>query len=291
MPDDYTGGASGPLPAPLRERLMTTPAPPPVEGSSTLYGVDWEQFKTTEATLAPLGKGVKLSHFNGVLEIMSPIGPRHEDVKSTLGLLLEAYIREKGIRFYVCGGFTLASPKTASGTPDASYAIGTRKKIPDIVIEVIITSGRLDKTETYRPQQVPEVWFWKKGQITLFHSEEQGYIQREHSVFFPALELSVLQRYLDFADSVRRCGRVCRGHPPGRPVGWSWQYRRSACPECALVPKSKYAIPCTVAVGVGFVALRVARFPGCISCRSDVYFCTCAPGQCLHSRYRVAFCR
>ncbi|BAC88763.1 Uma2 family endonuclease [Gloeobacter violaceus] len=179
---------------------MTTPAPPLVEGISTLHGVDWEQFKTIEAALAHLGKGVKLSYFNGVLEIMSPIGPRHEDVKSTLGLLLEAYMREKGIRFYVCGGFTLESPKTASGTPDESYAIGTRKKIPDIVIEVIITSGRLHKTEIYRPKQVPEVWFWKKGQITLFHLEEQGYVQRERSVFFPDLELLMLQRYLDLAD-------------------------------------------------------------------------------------------
>lgn len=69
---------------------------------------------------------------------MSPVGVEHENRKRTLGLLLEAYMREKGIRFYGCGGFTIESLETASGTPDESYAIGTQKEVPDIVIEVII---------------------------------------------------------------------------------------------------------------------------------------------------------
>lgn len=131
---------------------------PLVEGISTLYGLNWEQFKTIEATLEQ-SQGVKLSYLRGVLEIMSPVGVEHENRKRTLGLLLEAYMREKDIRFYSCGGFTIESPETASGTPDESYAIGTQKEVPDIVIEVIITSGRLDKKELYEPKQVPEVWF------------------------------------------------------------------------------------------------------------------------------------
>ncbi len=172
---------------------------PLVEGVSTLYGISWEQFKAIDAALGE-SKGVKLSYLHGMLEIMSPIGPEDESVKSTLGLLLEAYMREKSIRFYRCGGFTIESPKTTSGTPDESYAIGTQKKIPDIVIEVIITSGRLDKKELYKPKQVPEVWFWKKGQITLFHLEGQEYEPRERSEFLPDLDLSVLRRYLDYSD-------------------------------------------------------------------------------------------
>lgn len=180
---------------------MTTPTKqqPLVEGVSTLYGITWEQFKTIEATLEE-GKGVKLSYLEGMLEIMSPIGSEHESVKSTMGILLEAYMREKGIRFYRCGGFTIESPKTASGTPDESYSIGTQKKIPDIVIEVIITSGRLDKKEIYRPKQVPEVWFWRKGEIILFQLGENGYEQKERSQFLPDLDLSVLKRYLDYSD-------------------------------------------------------------------------------------------
>lgn len=172
---------------------------PLVEGVSTLYGISWEQFKAIDAALGE-SKGIKLSYLHGMLEIMSPIGPEHESVKSTIGVLLEAYMREKGIRFYTRGGFTIESPRTASGIPDESYCIGTQKKFPDIIIEVIITSGRLDKKEIYKPKQIPEVWFWKKGQLTLFHLENQEYEQRERSEFLPDLDLSELRRYLDYSD-------------------------------------------------------------------------------------------
>jgi len=184
---------------------MTTPATKQsahetlVEGVSTLYNISWEKFKAIEATLDG-NKGVRLAYLNGILEIMSPVGSEHESVKSTLGLLLEAYMREKGIRFYVRGGFTIESPETASGTPDESYNIGTIKENPDIVIEVIITSGRLDKKKLYRPKNIPEVWFWKKALITIFHLGEGGYEQRERSAFFPDLDLSVLQGYLEYED-------------------------------------------------------------------------------------------
>ena len=171
----------------------------PIEEIVTLYNLSWEEFKSIDAIL-DRRKGIKLSFLNGILEIMSPIGAEHERLKSTLGLLLETYMREKRIRFYRCGGFTLESPKKASGTPDESYAIGTQKEIPDLVIEVIITSGKLDKKELYRPQQVPEVWFWKKGEIIIFHLGEQGYQQRERSEFFPDLDISVLKKYVNYPD-------------------------------------------------------------------------------------------
>lgn len=122
---------------------------------------------------------------------------------NSLKRFLEAYMREKGIRFYGCGGFTIESPKTASGTPDESDLTPSalkRKSPTDIVIEVIITSGRLDQKELYRPKKVPEVWFWRKGEITLFHLGEQGYEPRNRSEFFPDLDLSVLKRYLDYDD-------------------------------------------------------------------------------------------
>ena len=122
---------------------------------------------------------------------------------NSLKRFLEAYMREKGIRFYGCGGFTIESPETASGTPDESDLTPSalkRKSPTDIVIEVIITSGRLDQKELYRPKKVPEVWFWRKGKITLFHLGEQGYEPRNRSEFFPDLDLSVLKRYLDYDD-------------------------------------------------------------------------------------------
>ncbi len=44
--------------------------------------------------------------------------------------------------------------------------------MPDIVIEVIITSGSINKLEVYKPQNIPEVWFWKSSQLQVFHLKD-----------------------------------------------------------------------------------------------------------------------
>lgn len=54
-----------------------------------LYDVSWEQLEQLDVTLA--GTGARLTYLDGVLEIMSPLSDDHEDAKSTLSLLLEAY--------------------------------------------------------------------------------------------------------------------------------------------------------------------------------------------------------
>jgi hypothetical protein len=48
----------------------------------TLLGVSWDKFKAIEAPLENNRK-VKLTYSAGVLEIMSPIGGKHEYVKRT----------------------------------------------------------------------------------------------------------------------------------------------------------------------------------------------------------------
>ncbi len=178
----------------------------------TLPNITWEQFKEIESQLED-NRAVRLTYLKGVLEIVSPIGEKHEDVKSTLGLLLEAYMREKDIRFYVRGGFTLESPGYASGTPDESYSIGSRQDTPDIVIEIIVTSGTLDRRELYKPKQVPEVWFWRSDQLKIFHLESGEYAEVSCSTFFPDLDPVLLLRYLkmpDQYDAVKEFVQVIR---------------------------------------------------------------------------------
>lgn len=135
-------------------------SPPKEEKLVTLHGINWGRFKTIEAQLTH-NREVRLTYLAGVMEIMSPIGDEHEYIKSTLGLLLQAYARVKGIRAYRRGGFTLEAPSYASGTPDESCCIATNKAVPDIVIEVIVTSGTINRRELYKPKEAPEVWSGK----------------------------------------------------------------------------------------------------------------------------------
>ncbi|HLO85149.1 MAG TPA: Uma2 family endonuclease [Nostocaceae cyanobacterium] len=173
---------------------------PQTENLVTISGVSWQQFKIIAAQLED-NREVRLTYLAGVMEIMSPIGDKHEYVKTTLGYLLEAYMREKGIRFYGRGGFTLEEPGYASGTPDESYCMGTNKETPDIVIEVIVTSGTINRKELYKPKRIPEVWFWKSNQIKIFRlNENLEYEEVKRSSFFPDLDIDLLLRYLAIPD-------------------------------------------------------------------------------------------
>ena len=47
--------------------------------------------------------------------------------------------------------------------------MGTDKNVPDLVIEVVVTSGGINKLEVYRRLQVPEVWFWENEEFSVYH--------------------------------------------------------------------------------------------------------------------------
>ena len=182
---------------PLLEKPESQPTVPSLV---TLHGISWEKFKVISAQLED-NREAKLTYLAGVLEIMSPIGDRHEYVKTTMGYLLEAYMRELGIRFYGRGGFTLEAPGYASGTPDESYCIGSNKETPDIVIEIIVTSGTINRQELYKPKRIPEVWFWKSDQMRIFRLNEAGeYEEVSRSGFFPDLDKTLLLRYIAHPD-------------------------------------------------------------------------------------------
>ena len=60
-------------------------------------------------------------------------------------------MRASGIRFYGKGGPTLGNRELGGRKePDDSYDIGAPKTVPDIAIEVVITSGGIDTLEFYK---------------------------------------------------------------------------------------------------------------------------------------------
>jgi Uma2 family endonuclease len=56
---------------------------------------------------------------------------------------------------------------------DECYGIGEAKNIPDLAIEVTVTSGSIDKLEIYRRLGVSEVWFWESSRLKLYHKREE----------------------------------------------------------------------------------------------------------------------
>jgi Uma2 family endonuclease len=158
---------------------------------SLIEGIGWEKFEAIESVFADVA-GIRVAYLDGVLEFM-PISDEHEEIKSTLGCLLEVYLRAKGIRYYVRGGPSLGGRGDAARRqPDESYNIGTKKDRADIAIEVVLTSGGLDKLECYKRFGIPEVWFWQDGSLRLYALRAGQYHQIFVSQFLPELDLEQL---------------------------------------------------------------------------------------------------
>jgi Uma2 family endonuclease len=163
-----------------------------------LTGISWFQFAAIEATFADI-EGVRFAYLDGILEIMT-LSQEHEDTKSTIGLLLEAYLRESEIRFYKRGSATLGN-KQLNGRkePDESYNLITKKAVPDLVIEVILTSGSIDLLQLYQRIGIPEVWLWEDGILGIYHLN-QNYQKVERSKLFPDLNMDIMSKYIIYHD-------------------------------------------------------------------------------------------
>jgi Uma2 family endonuclease len=161
----------------------------------TTTGVNWEQY---EKLLEKLGDSLcyRVTYLEGTLEIMSP-SRRHERNKTNIGMFLEAYFQETRIPFWGLGSTTFRKEEKQGGTePDESYCIGTEKEFPDLAIEVVVTSGGIDKLAVYKKLGVREVWFWQNHQFSLYHLRGDEYEQVAASELLPALDLELLSQYL-----------------------------------------------------------------------------------------------
>ena len=163
-------------------------------------GVSWQNY---ESLLDRLGDsaGVRVTYLDGVLEIVSP-SRRHESGKTRIGTLLEIYFLETETAYFPLGSTTLRSAMIQSGAePDESYCIGAEKALPDLAIEVIATSGGVNKLAVYGRLGIPEIWFWQDNGLSLYHLREQapvqfrqtyGYEPVNRSELFPNLDMALL---------------------------------------------------------------------------------------------------
>jgi len=172
---------------------------PKPKAAKTIHNLTWEQLEELDHSLEDLA-GVKLAYLDGTAEIM-PIGREHEDFKSTIARLIEAYMDAKDIRFYKRGGPSLGDKELgARNEPDESYNLDTLKPYPDLAIEVVVTSGGINKLEGYRRMGVREVWRWEDGLLGIHHLRDNGYEKSSRSELLPNLPIDLFCRYITYYD-------------------------------------------------------------------------------------------
>jgi len=167
------------------------------------HGVPWTHY---EAQLALRGDHSvpRLAYLEGAMELMSP-SKEHERIKSYLGRLTEAYALERGIDLSPYGAWTLKNPQASGGLePDECYLIGDQQRdLPDLAIEVVWTSGGIDKLEIYRRLGVPEVWVWTASRLSVHVLRGGRYEIAAQSALFPDLDVTGLSSYLEYPTVTR----------------------------------------------------------------------------------------
>jgi Uma2 family endonuclease len=182
--------------------MNAAPAPSDPSGSQrveerfVMHGVPWHIYVSLRDSLDGESSKLRLTYLQGELELMSP-SSEHEESKSLIGGLLEAWCIDQGIELFVRGSTTLREERAQRGLEaDESYSVGERRTIPDLAIEVVYSSFRVDKLETYRGLGVPEVWIFRDGRIEVHLLGEDRYQLAERSGLFPALDLDLLARHV-----------------------------------------------------------------------------------------------
>jgi Uma2 family endonuclease len=168
-------------------------------------GLTWREFKVVEQLLDH--PGYRLSFLDGVLEIRRMPGEEHETIKKRIAALLELYLLMAGFDFTPTGSMTLESQSVAvKREADESYKLAPGRIRPDLVIEVVFTSGGINKLAAYQRLSIPEVWFWDDGVLEIYHlrSEEDGvhYERISSSEEVKGIDLGLLLRCINIVNHV-----------------------------------------------------------------------------------------
>jgi Uma2 family endonuclease len=164
-----------------------------------LYGVTWADYLRL-LEIRGERSVPRITYLEGTLEIMSP-SLTHEEITSYIGCLVEVWCLERGVEFTPCGSLTLKNKREERGVEaDECYFFGSEpraKRRPDLAIEVIWTSGGIDKLDVYRKLGVREVWYWERGRIHVYVRRGVSYEPVTASEALPGIDLDQLVSFLD----------------------------------------------------------------------------------------------
>lgn len=161
-----------------------------------LRGLDWAGYQSLIAMRGDR-RSPRIAYLDGVAELMAP-SRNHDGIKSVLGCLVEAYCTEREIAWTPYGSWLVDDESEEAGLePDECYIFGPDPKavaLPELAIEVVWTSGGINKLEIYRRLGIGEVWFWKDDTIQVFRLGPDGYLQHAESGCLPGIDLALLCR-------------------------------------------------------------------------------------------------
>ncbi len=173
-----------------------------------LHKASWETYESLLADYHDQA-GPRLAYDNGVLEIKMP-SINHEISNRTLAQLVEILVEESDLDLLRMGSTTFLRKDLLKGVePDSCFYIQHAEKVrgkdkidllndppPDLVIEVDVTSGSLNKFPIFAALQIPEIWRCKGEHVTIYKLEGEDYWEAERSLALPILTDEMATRFL-----------------------------------------------------------------------------------------------
>ena len=180
-------------------------APPRKESPLLFEGLTWREFKAVEQLLDR--PGYRLSFLDGVLEIKLMPGEPHETVKKRIAALVELYLLMAGFDFTPTGSMTLESETgKVKREADKSYKLAPGRRLPDLAIEVVFSSGGINQLEAYKRLKIKEVWFWEDGLLEVYHLRGEAntlyYEKVSSSEEVKGIDLDLLLRCINMVNHV-----------------------------------------------------------------------------------------
>jgi Uma2 family endonuclease len=162
----------------------------------TITGTTWEDYQSFNSEEY---SGYRVSYFQGEIIIVSP-GLNHEIIASVIDRLILAYCDRYDLLEFPFRQTRLEVANRAGREPDIAYSFQTRKAQPDLVVEVIFSSGNLDELKaSYQDIGIPELWIWKKNQITFYLLVNDEYRETKFSKILPKIEADRLIKFINRA--------------------------------------------------------------------------------------------
>lgn len=191
--------------------MSTILTKPIAENVILLNNVSWVTFNLL---LEELGhqRNQRLSYYLGNLEIMSPLG-EHENNNRFIDDLIRAIADEFNLNLKKFGSLTLKSNEAKQAVePDSCYYINNEPLVrnkqhidltidppPDLVLEIDITSGSLNKLPIYATLKVPEIWRYNGKKLTVFslNNKTNNYEELTKSKIFSWLDLDLIPQLIN----------------------------------------------------------------------------------------------
>jgi Uma2 family endonuclease len=164
---------------------------PDVDQLVVMHGVDWRTYGALRELID--SPGIRMTYLNGALEIMSP-SRRHEHEKKTIARMIEVFALERDVPLRGWGSTTFKREAKERGLePDECYCLGRDlADAPDIALEIVVTSGGIDRLPVYRGLGVQEVWIFRDGRFRLHALDGDHYRVIDRSELVPGLDFGVM---------------------------------------------------------------------------------------------------